>query len=526
MQDITIIGSGPAGTAAALQCSYLGIKPLVLDVGIEPDSDAIDELPNLYELRKKESAFDLMVGKNYFGLTNFTGDHSKYPLRLTAPRMEYVSKNNNFSSIEEKGFQNISSFSKGGLANAWSSGLYEYNDNDLASFPIQRKDLTKYYNALTKEIGIRGAIDDLAPFFCESDYLSKPIPFSKNCELLYKSYLNKRNNLNRNNFYVGHSRVGVSEKNLPTEEFKNLEFWGDLKDYYTPRYTLEKLESQDKVDYRQGVLVESWEEKENHIEIFCKDVKNNNYFTLKTKYLFLAAGCVNTTKIVLKSTKRFNQPIKILDNPTIRIPLVVLRNFGFPLDTTAFGFVQLNTIWWLEDLKVQTQGTILEVTSPRRAEFFEAFPFSFTDNMKMVKYFLPSLLGMQLYFPGNMTKPSQLSLKTNGELTIEGFPFEIPPIIGRKLPSLLRSIGAWTHQSLIKALPAGASMRYGATLPMKSNPEQFQCCLEGRLTGTNGVYILDSSNFSELPAKNCSFTIMANSMRITENFIRKFIKQN
>jgi len=523
MQEITIIGSGPAGTAAALQCSFLNIKPLVLDVGIKPDFGTIDEFPNLYQHRKKESSFDLMIGKNYFGLTNITGNHAKYPLRLTAPRMEYVTKNNELSSINEKNFLNISSFSKGGLANAWSAGLYEYNDDDLINFPIQRKDLISYYDSLTKEIGIRGTVDDLEPYFCNNEHLSKPIPFSRNCKSLYESYLNNRIQLNRDGFYVGHSRVGVSDKNIPEDKFKNLEFWGDSNDCYTPRQTLEKLESQDKVNYQQGILIESWKENENDIDILCKDIKTNKYFTKKTKYLFLAAGCVHTTKIVLKSTKKINQPIDILDNPTLRIPLVVLKNFGLPLETTAFGFVQLNTLWWLKDLKVQTQGTILEVTSPRRADLYEALPFSMIDNIKMVKYFLPSLLGMQLYFPGHMAKPSRLNLKSNGELSLEGFPFETPAIIDKKLPAFLRSIGAWTHKSLIKPLLAGSSARYGATLPMKENPDQFQCNKEGRLSGTRGVYILDSSNFSDLPAKNISLTIMANSMRITEQFINKFI---
>ena len=44
----------------------------------------------------------------------------------------------------------------GGFANAWGSGLYEFNDEDLRGFPIQPADLEPYYKRLTGHIGISG----------------------------------------------------------------------------------------------------------------------------------------------------------------------------------------------------------------------------------------------------------------------------------------------------------------------------------------------------------------------------------
>ena len=52
---------------------------------------------------------------------------------------------------------------------------------------------------------------------------------------------------------------------------------------------------------------------------------------------------------------------------------------------------------------------------------------------------------------------------------------------------------------------------------MKYKPKKFQCDKWGKLHGYNNVYIVDGSNLTNLPAKNLTYTIMANAMRIASN---------
>jgi hypothetical protein len=49
---------------------------------------------------------------------------------------------------------------------------------------------------------------------------------------------------------------------------------------------------------------------------------------------------------------------------------------------------------------------------------------------------------------------------------------------------------------------------------MRANPGRYETNAEGLLAGTQGVYIVDGTCFSRLPAKNLTFTIMANALRI------------
>jgi choline dehydrogenase-like flavoprotein len=60
----------------------------------------------------------------------------------------------------------------------------------------------------------------------------------------------------------------------------------------------------------------------------------------------------------------------------------------------------------------------------------------------------------------------------------------------------------------------GNSFHYSGTLPMKENPKKFQINRDCKLFGTENVYVVDGSIFPVLHAKNNTFTIMANAMRV------------
>jgi hypothetical protein len=250
-----------------------------------------------------------------------------------------------------------------------------------------------------------------------------------------------------------------------------------------------------------------------------QDVSSGESFEEHTRFLLVAAGCINTTRLTLRSRRGFRRPLTILDNPTLRVPLVVWRYFGEPLERSAGGLVQLNLVWDIEGGRIRTQGTILELNSPRRAEFFKAFPFPASCNVKMVKYWLPCMLGMQLYFPAHAVAPGEISLEEDGRLTIACKSFEPSGDVLAALTRRLGMMGALTHPKLISPLPPGGAMHYAGTLPMKKCPGEFECFPDGRLSGSTRVFIADGANFSHLPAKNNSLTIMANSMRITDRLI-------
>ena len=177
---VIIIGSGASAAAAALELARLGIRPLMLDVGMRPDGKGQRVEGNLYEWRKRNDTFDYYIGEEFRGVHDvLTGDNSI--AKLNAPNAAFVTRDAaRFSPIETTDFDVIQSFAMGGLGNQWGAGFYRFDDADLAGSPIHATDLAPYFDALTREVGISGADDDLTPYFGDPGGLLPPIQLSHN----------------------------------------------------------------------------------------------------------------------------------------------------------------------------------------------------------------------------------------------------------------------------------------------------------------------------------------------------------
>jgi choline dehydrogenase-like flavoprotein len=520
MHEVVIVGSGAAGVAAAYQFSERGLKPLILDVGFTRPAEPPAARENLYDFRRRQDSFGLLVGENYQNLYNLLNGED-IPVKLTAPHAEFVTRDAQaLSPTDERDFHAVQSFAAGGLANAWGAGLYRFTDQDLEGFPIRASDLEPYFDKLTQEIGISGASDDLAPFFGSDRYLLPPVRLSFNANRIYQSYIRQKRRSQVDGFTLGLPRIGVLTEQYhgrPACEYNNLEFWQDLPCLYTPKITLDKLIASGKVDYRKGVQVESWSEFTGGIRIDAISLEGKQRVAFEGKKLVLAAGAINTAKIVLHTCQDTKTCLPLLDNPAFQIPFILPASVGRRLDTGAFGLVQLNLIWQSPTLNCLLQGSVMEITSPMRAVFFNNFPLAARANLTMIKYLLPAMLVMQLYFPTFFQPPARLSLQPNGRLRIQGQPNTLEARDLKEIFRFFRRIGAWTHPFLVKKVPAGYAIHYAGTLPMRPAPGPYECDVDGKLAGTQNVYIADGAGFPSLPAKNMSFAMMANAMRIADS---------
>ena len=100
-----------------------------------------------------------------------------------------------------------------------------------------------------------------------------------------------------------------------------------------------------------------------------------------------------------------------------------------------------------------------------------------------------------------------------------------PFVVERHLISSFRKIGFYSLSQLIQYSEAGMSIHYGGSLPMRKEPQKrYETWPDGRLYGSKHIYIGDAAGFPQLPSKNLTFTIMANSMRIAE-YVRNEIQK-
>ena len=401
--------------------------------------------------------------------------------------------------------------------------MFRYNDRELASMPVSAAELEPYYDALTREIGIIGKEDDLTPYFGTDRDLLEPLNFSRKSGKLYRRYLKKRNKLNKKGIYMGFPRLGVlsSDHNGRSAEgrYNNTDSWlPKLPHVYNPAFTLERLAKEDAVDYRRRMLVTSWKRDGDGIVVLARDLDEGSDVSFRTKKLVLAAGAINSTKIVLASREDYSTELRLVDNPLVQVPLIFPEFIGSRLETEAFGMGHVSAVFDLRERGLLLQGGILELTSPARAAFFEQFPFSARNNMRLIRMAANSVLVMFLFFPSSQENSASLRLTQEGMLAISCPPYNLDKKAISMVANGFLKLGVVASSLFTTYSKPGYGIHYAGTLPMKEKPKNdYETDRFGQLAGEPGVHIVDGAVLPDIAAKNLSLTIMANAMRIADH---------
>ncbi|MCX7012517.1 MAG: GMC oxidoreductase [Candidatus Sumerlaeota bacterium] len=524
--EAIIIGSGVAGVAAALRLADRGIRSTILDVGLQPDPEA-PLAGNLYEIRRRSDAFDWMIGRNFERVASLADGAYAVPAKLASPRIRYVARDADvYGPLRQANYAAVQSFATGGLANAWGAGLYRFTSEELNGFPIDLSDLTPYYDRLDAEIGISGEADDLSPFFGAGGFSMPPLRLSKKARRMMDCYRRRRARLNRQGVFLGRSRLGVLSRatgGRPACDYSNLEFWQPELGYiYNPVFTLRRLIREGWVACRPGLRVRSWSRAGEEIVVHAEDARSQTRVSFPTRLLLLAAGPIGSAKIALESRRDYQTRLRLLDNPAFQFPLILPRFIGAALEENCFGLTQLNCVWRRAAGEAPLQGSILEISSPARSEFFSAFPLAARDNLRFIRHLVPAMLVMQLFLPATPENAATLRLGPDGVLDIEGPRPEDPKDLLNFIAGAMRKMGALTHRALVARPPAGHAIHYAGTLPMSESPSRpYRCDPFCGLCGEPGVYVADGASFPQLPSKNVSFTVMANAMRVADHIADK-----
>lgn len=520
MHDVIIVGSGPASIASALQLKEK--NPLILDVGITPPPSKLPQ-ENIYNLRNNGSnLFDALIGENFSGIQNLQGEYLSP--KLKGPQMRYVWEKPAF--VPENIYQNFDatlSYAEGGLANAWGAGLMRYNDEDLTQFPIKKNDLEPFYDILTEHIGISGIDDGLMSYFGSAKGLLPPPQLSPIAQNFHKKYHKKSKLHLSKNIHVGRLRSAV----LTQKHNKRAAYQPYLQDFfqtrdpgvYTPAYTLRELLKEGKVVYKSGYYVNSYKEEGDYVVVLAVNCLTGVTEEFKTKKLLIGAGAINSSKIVLRANNDYTSQLPILDNPVTFIPFIDPSLVGTPQPMEVYPGAELVAIYDDPKMDERIQASIYGLYGPLRTDLIAELPFSTKINLNLLKYISPALGMLQIFFPDHVSSENYITLNENGSAKIKySRDSQIKHKEYQKI--FLRMLYRMKYISfpfLCKSPVAGSSIHYAGCLPMRDNPSKpYETGLDGLLWNSSRVHIIDAATFPDLPSKNHSFTIMANSMRIAK----------
>lgn len=512
--DAIVVGSGPAAAFAAY--GLRGKRVLVLDVGSDAPSPSLKG--NLYELRRSGAdLFAALIGERFQSLHNL--HLPPMSLKLKSPNTSYIVDGwRDLTPVASRTFEGALSMAKGGLANGWGAGVYRFTDQDLRGFPIGAEELRPFYDEITRYIGVCGANDDLAPYFGQDQDLLPPMRMSSLFEELYARYRRAGAGFAQERIFLGRPRLAVlteSRNGRQPYAYDNLEFF-ETRDpaVYTPAYTIDELRSNGAITYLDRRLVLRYIEQDGRVFVHARNLRDNREETWCGRSLCLAAGAINTARIVLASARDFQSRLPLLDNPMACIPFVSPRHIGAPLPMRDSSLGQLNLVAEDSQGGQTVQGTFYGTSGPLRSDILFTLPLSFRANLALMKYVAPAMGLLMIFYAGPEDTPGYLRLRETGELEVEFGRAASNPVVEKRLIRFLRRLGYWTHPAIIQRPGMGQGLHFAATLPMSGTPGDYQTSPDGRLFGTRSVYIVDGACLSRLPAKNLTFTIMANALRI------------
>ncbi len=530
MSDVTIIGSGASGVHFALSLVKKGLRVTMIDVGYEKpkninNEDSYDELKN--NLKDPVSYF---LGKEFESVVSPEFAKEIYGF---SPNKKYIFKTPDNFKVKERGFESLFSFAQGGLAEAWTAGSYAFNNDDFEDFPFDYEDMQPYYNEIAERIGVIGTDDDLAKFIPFHNNLMSPLEFDEHSALLDDSYKKNKDIINEMGVFLGRSRIAVLSKDKGKRkacDYSGRCMWNCPTDsIYVPSITLNELKTYDNFTYMSGIKVSHFNYQNGQIfELVGDNIYSNKRETFKINKLVLAAGTLSSSKIFLDSiyfsTGEIHKLRGLMDNRQILVPFINLKMIGKPYNPDTYQYHQLAIGIEAEKPKEYIHGQITSLKTALMQPALQTMPLDYKTAIFLGKNLHSALGVFNINFHDFRREENYVSVKeyinNKTNMLIQYSPSknekERIQFAIKKVKKFLMKVGAIVPPGQTHIRPMGASVHYSGTIPMTTNKEKFTVTPNCKSNDFDNLYFVDGTPFPFLPAKNLTFSLMANAARVAD----------
>ena len=533
MAKVLIVGSGASGVHFALSVLKKGYQVIMLDVG-HPKPAAVNPQDTLNALKTNLSdPVSYFLGRKYEAVVHpgSEGEYYGFP-----PNKSYVFSKPPAFKLNTQGFEPLFSFAQGGLAETWTGGAYPLNDQDLKHFPFGYSDIEPYYSEVAKRIGITGLKDDLARFYPVHENLMEPLRLDKHSERLLAAYERHRGYFNNKlNCYIGRARVATLSADRNGRKgctYTGRCLWGCPSGaLYTPSLTLNECESYANFTYVPNMYVSHFRfNSRNDIEsVVAESIKEKGTHEITADKFVLAAGTLSSSKIfmesILKSTGEVISLSGLMDNRQILIPFINLSMVGESYDPDSYQYHQIAMGIEAKQPQKYFHALITTLKTALVHPIVQNIPLDLRTSLRIFRNVRAGLGIVNLNFPDTRRDTSFVTLEKDSHSGRSKLFIKYTPIDDEKaeikqavktVKKALRKLNCIVPPGMMHVRPMGASVHYAGTIPMSTKEAVLTSSPHCRSDDFKNLYFVDGTSFPSLPAKNLTFALMANAIRVAD----------
>jgi choline dehydrogenase-like flavoprotein len=527
---VVVVGSGASGAHFALTALRKGRRVLMLDVGYTGRAH-INPADTLNGLKwNLPDPVEYFLGSRYESLVlpGHAGEYYAFP-----PSKEHVFRPRGEFGFQAEGFSPLFSFATGGLAEAWTGGCYPFNDTDMGAFPFGYRELEPYYSEVARRIGVTGVEDDLAAVFPLHDGLMPPVDLDRHSSVLLDTYQRRRAQVSgKLGCLIGRARVAVLSRRLGNRkacDYSGRCLWGCPSGaFYTPSLTIEECRQHPGFQYVSGVCVDHFRmDSGGKVRSVVARGSGGQEHEFAAGSLALAAGTLPSAKIFLESlyrdTGKAPELRGIMDNRQVLMPFVNLRMVGRPWDPKTYQFHQVAMAVNLGGGAESIHGLVTTLKTALIHPLVQTLPFDLGTALSAFRGVHGALGMVNLNFPDTRRPENTVTLDVSSTPHRIAIHYEPEPGESARLREtiarfrkILRALGCFAPSGTIHVRPKGASVHYAGTLPMSREKAPLTCSPDCRSHDVENLFFVDGTAFPYLPAKNLTFTLMANAARVAE----------
>ena len=390
MSDYCVIGSGPAAVSAAMALTRRNLRVVMLDAGISLDaerrhlvSQLSERLPHEWQAaevaRLKEGIEATAAGiplKRLYG--------SDFPFQSGGIRWTLQSTTTGIRP----------SFAKGGLSTVWGAGVLPFHPADMADWPFDPSELDPHYREVFSFLPCAAARDDLEEVFPIHSVAPHDLQPSRQAAAFLQDAAQARDRLRRDGIVIGRSRLAVQPRGAAPAGGQPCQYCGlclygcPYELIYSAEHTLRTLRSRPNFRYVPDFVVDRLREDHNEVTVTGYDRRTGEPREVRAGRVFLGAGVIPSTLIILCSLGEFGVRLRIQDSFYFLLPLVRVR--GTPqlqeekLHTLAQAFIAIRDeeiCRYLVHLSVYTFNDLLAPSLRAAAGPLSRFGSAFAEAM-------------------------------------------------------------------------------------------------------------------------------------------------